>query len=164
MKNWLGLHRSDWGSDSNKRSKLTNLGNTERKFGQTVTESDLKAFESTRLPASTVAKSKWAMEAFVNWHNYRRNMLLEPDGESFDSDVLKMSNETLNNALRHFIVEIRKQDDEEYRGQTYCGNPISPSRTTKLPTSQTWYNSTPIGVHTLQKHRAGLNAASQRRN
>ncbi|KAK6173752.1 hypothetical protein SNE40_017154 [Patella caerulea] len=115
-------HYSDISEDDCDNLKMTKLVEStvvnSRQFGKTVSENELKDIVFSRLSPNTVAKSKWAVRTFHDWQNYRRTVVTTSAIKTFQGDLLQMTKEQLNDALGYFIVEIKKQDGSEYKGQT----------------------------------------------
>ena len=78
--------------------------------------------KQVQLKKRTEFKMMWAIRAFNEWHTNRLNDIENFDNKIFEanlSDVDKLSKESFEYAMCHFIPEVRKlKSGDDYPGKT----------------------------------------------
>jgi hypothetical protein len=89
------------------------------RFAVPKSDTELKSIGNDRFAPRTEAKSQWVLRAFSTWQENRNEMAKNRTDVKFvHGDILSMDAETLDYAVGAFAYEVRKDNGEEYRGQT----------------------------------------------
>ncbi|XP_071114617.1 uncharacterized protein KIAA1958-like [Haliotis cracherodii] len=96
-----------------------NAGPIPNRFSNPVSEQDLESLCNSAFSQNTENKSRWALNVFQAWVKERQSRGLRDD-VLLNPDIIALSHrETdLNKTLMRFLVEVRNQKGEEYRGNT----------------------------------------------
>lgn len=78
------------------------------RFSIPLQERNVQEFVMNSKPINTINKTRWAVSVFNSWKNAR----------GWEGELLTMSNESLNLALKFFILEVRNKSGKEYYPNT----------------------------------------------
>lgn len=89
------------------------------RFVEPMADTDRDNYSKSRFAKKTEAKSKWAVRLFDEWRASRLELYADRhDIQKVDGDLLTLDNKALDYALGAFVFEIRKENGDEYRGNT----------------------------------------------
>ncbi|XP_048255263.1 uncharacterized protein KIAA1958-like [Haliotis rufescens] len=97
------------------------IDSSSARFAKQTSDIDIKKLCDSAYSSNTENKSMWAVRLFQGWVKERRkrgrteDMVLNPDIVS-----LAQEERELNKTLMYFMIEVRNQKGEEYRGNTLC--------------------------------------------
>ena len=83
-----------------------------KRFKQVSTPEDIERQASKSVPENTQRKREWALSLLKKWSIHRKNI------NKPVKNINECSVSELNSLLSHFILEIRKENGEEYPGST----------------------------------------------
>lgn len=83
-----------------------------RRFKPTSTNADIEAAAACSVPTNTRRKQKWAFSLYEKWQRERFSK-----GKAV-ADLLDCENDVLSRNLCHFLLELRKDNGDEYPGKT----------------------------------------------
>lgn len=90
-----------------------------QRFAEPISDVERENISKSRFARKTESKSRWAVNLFNSWlENRQDNYGNRNDIKKIQSDLLTMDHETLNYSLGAFITEVRKENRQEYRGNT----------------------------------------------
>jgi len=91
----------------------------QNRFVEPMSDVDRDNYSKCRFAKKTEAKTKWAVKLFDEWRASRLALYADRDDIiHVDRDLMNLDSKILDYALGAFIVEIRKENGEEYRGNT----------------------------------------------
>lgn len=88
-------------------------------FAEPISDVKCENISKSRFARKTESKSRWVVNLFNSWlENRQDNYGNRNDIRKIQTDLLTMDHETPNYLLGAFITEVRKENDQEYRGNT----------------------------------------------
>jgi hypothetical protein len=89
------------------------------RFIEPISDGEREKNSKSRFSTKTELKSKWAVNLFNSWlRNRREKYAYRSDIRTVEGELLTMDSDTLNYSLGAFITEIRKENGDDYRGNT----------------------------------------------
>lgn len=89
------------------------------RFTEPIPDVERERLSRSRFSTKTQSKSKWAINLFNSWLGNRQEKYgNRSDIRTVEGDLLSMDSDTLNYSLGAFITEVRKENGDDYRGNT----------------------------------------------
>ena len=94
---------------------------SDERLRKPVTRTELEEFERSWATDNSQRKWCWVLRVFEDWRKARNKLVLkEPylGGPVYNGALSSMSNEDLDEVLRKFVAEVRKEGQKEYPRKT----------------------------------------------
>ena len=85
---------------------------------RSVSNEEKQSLIQKAVPMNTQKRNKWAINIFQKWHEWKKKEWAEKGGITVLNDLDLMSSADLDYMLKDFIVNIRKENKEEYPPNT----------------------------------------------